>query len=194
MSRNGILFVISGPSGAGKGTLVKALMKRVPNFFLSISATTREPRFNERDGVDYYFFSENEFQRRLDEKSFLEWASLYGYRYGTLKEATYERLDKGQDVILEIDVQGARQIRSNIKGQAAFIFITPPSLEELKNRIKERRTESGEQLRVRLETAKNELKAADEFDYRIVNDDLNAAIDKLAKIVIKCRESKKVSG
>lgn len=189
MSNKGRLFIIAGPSGSGKGTLTEGLTKRVPYLFLSVSATTRKPRSGEKNGIDYYFINEKEFQRHIDNDDFLEWATLYGHRYGTFKETVYDHLNRGIDVILEIDIQGARQVKKNFRNTPVFVFIMPPSLIELEKRLKERQTETNDALRKRLGLAKVELEAAGEFDHVIVNDDLNKAIDKLVEIVVKCRES-----
>ncbi len=183
MSRRGILYVIAGPSGSGKGTLVKKLMQRVPNLFYSVSATTRLKRPNEKEGIDYYFISEKEFGDFVETEQFLEWAPLYGYRYGTLKKTVLNKLEAGVDVILEIDVQGARQVKQNLDEKAVFIFILPPDISELERRLTLRNTETEADLRKRLDIAADEMRAADEFDYKIINKDIEAAVDQLVGII-----------
>jgi len=189
MSEIGKLFVIVGPSGVGKGTLIKRLMERVPFLFLSISATTRSPRKGEVDGVNYYFLSNSEFETRIKDKDFLEWATIYGNYYGTLRDKVVQKLMLPMDVILEIDVQGAREIKENSDGDTVYIFIKPPSEEELKKRLTKRDTESDEEIKKRLSIAIEELRAESEFEHVIINDDLEVAVDKLVDIIIKCRES-----
>jgi len=188
MSRRGILYVIAGPSGSGKGTLLKRLTQRVPNLFYSVSATTRLKRPGEVDGIDYYFISDTEFKRFIEQNKFLEWASLYGYRYGTLKKTVLNQLDAGKDVILEIDIQGARQIRDNLQEKAIYIFILPPDISELERRLSLRNTETADELRTRLDVAKGEIEAADEFDYQIVNNEIDESVTQLAAIISKHRK------
>ena len=146
MTKQGLLIVISGPSGAGKGTICKELLKD-SNFFLSVSITTRQPRQGEVNGESYYFYSKEEFKRKIEEKDFLEYAEVYGNFYGTPKSKVMERLDRGEDVILEIDIQGALKVKENFE-EGVFIFILPPSMEELKNRIINRGSETPESLMV----------------------------------------------
>lgn len=179
---------MAGPSGSGKGTLVKNLMQRVPNLYFSVSATTRRKRSGEKDGVDYFFLSEEQFSGFIESDKFLEWAPLYGYRYGTLKKTVLNRLAAGKDVILEIDVQGARQVRLNIAEKAVFIFILPPNIAELRRRLSSRNTETETDLRKRLNIAEEEIRAADEFDYKIVNKDIDEAVDRLVDIILKYRK------
>ncbi len=192
MSEIGKLFVIVGPSGVGKGTLVKHLMNRVPYLFLSISATTRSPRKDEKDGINYYFLKTNEFEELIKAGDFIEWATIYGNYYGTLREKVEQKLSLPTDVILEIDVQGARQIKENAD-KAVFIFIKPPSEEELKERLRERGTETADEIEKRLSIAIEELKSESEFDHVIINDNLNEAIDRLVDIIIKYRESNTIN-
>lgn len=189
MTEIGNLFVIVGPSGVGKGTLIKRLIERVPYFFLSISATTRSPRNGEKDGVNYHFLSRDEFEKKIEQKDFLEWASIYGNYYGTLKNKVEEKLSLPIDVILEIDIQGARQIMKSSGSDTLYIFIKPPSEEVLKKRLTDRGTENGEEIEKRLSVAIEELKSESEFKYVVVNDDLDVAVDNLVDIIIKCRES-----
>ncbi|WP_407641134.1 guanylate kinase [Candidatus Solirubrobacter pratensis] len=172
-----MLFVITGPSGVGKGTLIRTLLERVPQLQLAVSATTRAPRPGEHDGVDYHFLSDVEFDRRVLAGDFLEHADYSGRRYGTLKS----ELDK-RDVVLEIEVQGARQVAKEMP-EAVRIFIAPPSEDELRVRLIGRGHETPEQIDARLAVAKAELAAQDEFSHVIVNDRLPDAADELERVV-----------
>lgn len=174
----GNLFVISGPSGAGKGTLISRLVERNPQTWVSVSATTRSPRPGEIDGKDYHFLSEEEFEQILEEDGFLEHALVHGKHYGTLKRYVDEHIAQGDQVILEVDVQGARQVK-RIMPDAHYIFIEPPSLEELERRLRGRNTETEEQIKKRLATAKLELSAKMEYDISLVNEDLESAYSQL---------------
>ncbi|MBA3866505.1 MAG: guanylate kinase [Solirubrobacterales bacterium] len=176
------VFVITGPSGVGKGTLIRELCKRIPDLELSISATTRQPREGEADGVDYHFLSAGEFDRRVEEKDFLEFATYSGNRYGTLRSEVERRLDAGHSVLLEIEVQGAQQVRQ-AKPDSIQIFIAPPDPAVLRERLAGRGTDSAEAIDRRLETAEIELASQGDFDYRVVNDDLADAVEELAGIV-----------
>ncbi len=176
------VFVITGPSGVGKGTLIRGLLERVPGLELSISATTRPPRPGERDGVDYYFLSEEEFERRVRGGDFLEHARYAGHRYGTLRSELERRLKAGSGVVLEIEVQGARQVRAAMP-DALAVFIAPPSLAALEARLQGRGTDNPEQVRRRLQSAERELKAQAEFAHVIVNDRLEQATAELIEIV-----------
>ncbi|MDY0340515.1 MAG: guanylate kinase [Coriobacteriia bacterium] len=180
--RAGSLFIISGPSGAGKGTLVDRLVTRVPGLQVSTSATTRAPRPGEIDGDDYVFLSSDEFQRRVDEGAFLEWAEVHGNRYGTLRSTVEERLSKGCDVILEIDPQGAFQVK-DVLPSSVLIFITAPSMTELERRIRKRGAESDDEVRMRLETAERELRLVGTYHHVVENDDVSLATERLAEIV-----------
>jgi guanylate kinase len=163
----------------GKGTVIRLLLDRFPRMCLSVSATTREPRPGEEDGVDYHFLSPDEFQERIDADEFLEWAEYAGNRYGTLRS----ELDRdAHPLVLEIEVQGARQVRARVR-DAVSVFIAPPSEEALRTRLVGRGSDSPDQIERRLETAWGELAARDEFDYVIVNDDLDAAVQKLSELV-----------
>jgi guanylate kinase len=176
------VFVITGPSGVGKGTLIRTLLQRVPELELSVSATTRAPRPGEQDGVDYHFLSEAEFDRRVLEGDFLEHADYSGRRYGTLLSELERRLAAGASVVLEIEVQGARQVKDKMP-DAMRIFIAPPSEEALRTRLVGRGTDDEAQRERRLATAKEELAAQDEFDIVVTNDRLDDAADELERIV-----------
>lgn len=176
------VFVITGPSGVGKGTLIRALRERCPTLELSVSATTRKPRPGEVDGVDYHFLSPEEFERRQEARDFLEFAPYSGNHYGTLRSEVDRRLDAGHSVVLEIEVQGAQQVRQS-KPDSIQIFIAPPDPAVLRERLAERGTDSPEAIDKRLETAEIELASQGDFDYLVVNDDLARATEELVGIV-----------
>ncbi|HTR74367.1 MAG TPA: guanylate kinase [Solirubrobacterales bacterium] len=176
------VFVITGPSGVGKGTLIKRLLERVPNLALSVSATTREPREGEEDGVDYHFLTEEQFQERISTKDFLEFAAYSGNHYGTLNSELDRCLDKGRSVVLEIEVQGAQQVRQS-RPDSVLIFIAPPDESVLRERLKGRGTDSAEAIDRRLKVAEQELASQNDFDHLIVNDDLDHATADLEQIV-----------
>jgi guanylate kinase len=173
------VLVITGPSGVGKGTLIRLLLDRFPRMKLSVSATTRGPRPGEEDGVDYHFLSPEEFQERIEGDEFLEWAEYAGNRYGTLR-SELER--DAHPLVLEIEVQGARQVRARVR-DAVSVFIAPPSEDALRTRLVGRGSDEPEQIERRLETAWTELAARNEFDHVIVNDDLDAAAEELGNLV-----------
>lgn len=179
----GSLFVISGPSGSGKSTICKELEKE-ENIKISISATTRDIRNGEEEGINYYFLSKEEFERKISENAFYEYAKVFNNYYGTLKDKVDEMLKDGYNVILEIDVQGAMQIREQNK-DAVLIFIMPPSEEELIKRLTGRNTESEEQLKIRIETAKEEISYKDKYDYVVINDNLEKAVEEIKEIILK---------
>lgn len=180
--QQGKLLVITGPSGVGKGTIVKHLLANYPQLFISISATTRSPRQGEINGKDYFFLSPQQFQTMIAHGDLLEWAEYSGNYYGTPKQPVIEQIEQGKTVILEIEVLGARQIKQTFP-TATRIFILPPSEQELENRLRGRGTDSETAILKRLEQAKFELSTASEFDYQIVNDQLEDAIDAIAKII-----------
>jgi guanylate kinase len=176
------VFVITGPSGVGKGTLIRTLLQRVPELELSVSATTRRPRPGETQGVDYHFLSGDEFERRVRDDEFVEHACYSGRRYGTLRAELEQRLDRGAAVVLEIEVQGARQIKETMP-EAVRIFIAPPSEEALRTRLVGRGTDAPEDMEQRLRTAAAELRAQGEFAHVVVNDRLDDAVDALEEVV-----------
>jgi guanylate kinase len=182
----GRLFVITAPSGAGKTSLIEALMRADPSLKLSISYTTRAPRPGEKNGVDYHFVDDAEFLAMRSRGEFLESAEVHGYRYGTSKRVIADALARGEDLILEIDWQGARQVRSIYPG-CVGIFILPPSVEELERRMRSRAQDSDAVIRRRLDNAREELAHSGEFEYRIINKDFDTAQRELAEIIQKER-------
>lgn len=184
MTRTGNLFVISGPSGAGKGTLVKALIEQVPDAWLSVSATTREPREGEVDGKHYHFLSNERFDDLVQQDGFLEWAQVHSNKYGTPRAQVEQAVAEGKQVILEIDVQGAFQIKEKIP-QSILVFIEPPSLEILEERLRGRGTETEDVIAARMNVATLELLEKIKYDIAIVNDDLDVATKELVDFVEK---------
>ena len=182
IKRKGLLLVVSGPSGAGKGTICKVILNRRKDIKLSVSATTRKPREGEVDGVNYFFLSKEEFSKMVDNGEFLEYASIYGNFYGTPKSAIIECLENGQDVILEIEMQGARQVKE-VYGEGVFIFVLPPSLSELKNRIVGRGTETADEIEKRFRCAFEEIKQIDDYNYFIINKDVDTSVRELEEII-----------
>lgn len=178
MADGGNLFVISGPSGAGKGTLVARVVPRVDNAWVSVSATTRKPRAGERDGQHYYFMTDEEFQKLIDEDGFLEWAQVHDNRYGTPRASVEERMAAGCQVILEIDVQGAFKVKERMP-QAHLIFIDSPSIEVLERRLRARGTDADDVIATRMRNAPLELEQKSRYDYVLVNDDVERAADEL---------------
>lgn len=191
MNKNGKLYVFTGPSGTGKGTILSQVLKQDAILFLSVSATTRAPREGEIHGGHYYFLDKQTFEHKINNGEFLEYAQYVGNYYGTLEDPVNEQLKNGNDVILEIEVQGAMQIHEK-RPDAVMIFVAPPSIEELERRLVGRGTENPEKVAARMKTAEEELKQADKFDYIIVNDDLDCAIADLLAILRaeRCRNSK----
>ena len=188
MVEKGLLLIISGPSGAGKGTIVKELRRALPNLYISISATTRLPRGSEVDGIDYYFLERAVFDKMIKEGQLLEWAEVYGNFYGTPCNSVQEALERGNDVILEIDIQGALQVKKKLP-EAVLIFIAPPSKTELKQRLIGRKSDSLGEIEKRLKCMTGEMKLAAGYDYFIINDSINRAIDNIQAIISaeKCR-------
>ena len=177
----GLLIVISGPSGAGKGTVCKELMKKY-NYNISISATTRSPREGEVDGVNYHFLDKKSFEEKLSRDEFLEYAQVYGNYYGTLKKGVEDELNKGNNIILEIDIQGTLQVQKVYKN-AVYIFLLPPSINELKNRILKRGSETEFSFNLRFSSVGEELKYMNSYDYAVINDDLDSAVEKVHSII-----------
>ena len=182
VKRKGLLLVVSGPSGAGKGTICKSILDQNDHIKLSVSATTRKPRTGEVHGVNYFFLEKGEFKTMIEEGEFLEYAQIYDNFYGTPKAAIMETLEKGQDVILEIEMQGARQVKE-VYPEGIFIFVLPPSLQELKNRIVGRGTETAEEIEKRFSCAFEEIKQIEDYDYFIVNKDVEKSVKELEAII-----------
>lgn len=182
MSNRGILIVLSGPSGAGKGTICAALRQQMPNLVYSVSMTTRAPRVGEEEGVSYFFRDKEEFQRLIKEDAFLEYAQVYDNFYGTPKQHVMDLLSEGKSVILEIDIQGAMQVKERFS-EAVFIYIVPPSLDILSNRLRDRGTDAADVIDKRLSKASSELALAHRYDYIVVNDVLPDAVEKVASIL-----------
>jgi guanylate kinase len=176
------VFVITGPSGVGKGTLIRTLRQRLPELELSVSATTRDPRPGEADGTDYHFLTDEQFEERISAEDFLEHANYSGRRYGTLKSELEKRIDAGHPVVLEIEVQGARQVREKMP-EAVQVFIAPPDEAALRTRLIGRGTDTPEQIQARMDTAAEELSARGEFAHVVVNDRLDEAVEELVRIV-----------
>lgn len=180
--RKGLLILISGPSGTGKGTVCDLLRQKHPEISYSISATTRQPRPGEQDGVNYYFYTKEKFREMIDQGQLLEWAEVYGNFYGTPKQKVLDRLEAGEDILLEIDTQGALNVMK-VMPEGLFIFLLPPSLEELAARLKGRGTETEESLHRRLGAAVDEIKLATKYRYVVVNDKVEDAEEIIANII-----------
>jgi len=188
MNKENILIVVAGPSGVGKGTVCSKLFDKMDEIEFSVSATTREPRKKEKHGVNYFFVSHEKFDEMIKNGEFLEHADVFGNKYGTPKDYVMSKLGEGRDVLLEIDVQGAMMVMANYP-DAVFIFILPPSLRALEERLMSRGTETSEQLRLRLNKAKEEMGYAEKFDYVVVNKDVHKAYEEIKSIIIseKCK-------
>lgn len=182
MADRGLLLILSGPAGVGKGTVCKALRERMPDLVYSVSATTRQPRPGEVEGVNYFFKSKEEFLRMIEQDELLEWAEYVGNYYGTPRAFVDSMLAAGRDVILEIEVQGALQVKEKFP-QGTFLFLAPPDLEELENRIVGRGTESEETIRKRMEVARAEIELMDHYDYVVVNDEIECACERVQAII-----------
>lgn len=190
----GHLFVISGPSGVGKGTLIKTIFKSISDLSYSVSVTTRKPRKEEREGIDYFFVEEETFKRFIKEDKFAEWAKVHGDYKGTLTSTINEALAEGRDLILEIDVQGALEIKNKYP-EGIFIFIVPPSPKKLEERLRGRGTENEEGLKKRLNDARCEMEYSKYYKYIVVNDELEKAAEELKTIIVservKCKQEQK---
>ena len=185
--KKGLLIVISGPSGTGKGTICKELISK-NDFWMSVSATTRSPRKGEVDGESYYFFTEEVFKTKIENKDFLEYAKVYGNYYGTPKSEVLKAIDGGKDVVLEIDIQGALKVKEAYP-KGVFIFILPPSMEELKNRIIKRGSETPESLMTRFKSAYKEINYVSKYNYAVINDTIECAVKNIESIITaeRCR-------
>lgn len=180
----GKLFILSAPSGAGKSTVLSRVMAQLNGLAFSISHTTRSPRIGEKDGREYHFVDKTEFTRMIHEKQFLEFALVHGNYYGTSRLALKQQLDQGLDVILDIDVQGARIVRESGELPAVYVFLAPPNIAELERRLRERALDSEETIAKRLTNAHNELRAVEEYEYLIVNDNLDEAVQMFAAVIL----------
>jgi len=192
----GNLIIISAPSGTGKTTILKRLFAQVKGVTFSVSHTTRSPRTGEKEGVDYYFVDQETFKQMRAANEFLEWAEVHGNFYGTSRKEVDRHLVQGLDVFLDIDVQGARQVRATAGGECFSIFIIPPSWEEQERRLTGRGTDSPETIRLRLQNARKEMQDAGLYDYLIVNDTVEQAVDTLRAIIIaqRCRTRRNTDG
>ncbi len=186
-TRRGIPFVISGPSGAGKSTLLRRVLDTDSSLRFSISHTTRQPRPGERDGEDYWFITRAEFQGMIDRNEFLEWAEYNENLYGTSRSAVEGPTREGCDLILEVEVQGADQLRDRLADDAVFVFIEPPSLDELEDRLRRRATDAGAVIEKRLARAREEMLSRDRYDHQVVNDQLPQAVSALQEIIALAR-------
>jgi guanylate kinase len=193
---NGNLFIVSAPSGTGKTTILKRIISEMENIMFSVSHTTRPPRPGEKDGVDYYFVEKDAFQKMQEQDLFHEWAEVHGNLYGTSRNAVQKIIDQGKDIILDIDVQGGLQAMDKVGDKGIFIFILPPSLQELEKRLVKRGTESESVIATRLKNAQGEIKIMEQYDYVIVNDSVAEGVDVLKSIIIaeRSRKRRSVSG
>jgi len=192
----GKLFVLSAPSGAGKSTVLRAVLKNVSGLSFSVSHTTRSPRKGERNGVEYHFVSRSTFLQMIDNNDFLEYAEVHGNFYGTSQSAVLEQLQRGVDVILDIDVQGARIVKKSGLLNGVYIFLAPPTIEELKKRLEGRGLDSDETIEIRLINAQNEMDAMDEYEYLIINDRLDEAIRMFEAVILaeRAKSKRDISG
>jgi guanylate kinase len=187
----GNIYIFSGPSGVGKSSIIKEVMAGVNGLGYSVSHTSRPPRYNETNGVDYHFVSEDTFRRMIDERAFVEWAKVYDHLYGTSAEGLRSQTEKGLDVILDIDSQGAKNIRSFFR-DSVLIYILPPSLETLEQRLRSRATDKTDVIENRYKEAVNDLKNCEWYDYLIINDDLGKAVSEVKAVILsnRCRNSR----
>lgn len=190
MSNKGKLIIISAPSGSGKSTLARGLFRDIEDVVFSVSHTTRKPRVNEKEGEDYFFISEPEFRKMIEEEAFLEYAHVYGNYYGTSCRFVESRLLSGRDVLLDIDVQGALKVKE-LKSEALMVFVLPPSYRELGKRLKNRGLDDPEVIERRLKIAREEIKHYEQYDYVIINNDLEQSIEDLKQIVLSARHGVK---
>jgi len=182
MNKKGILFVISGPSGVGKGSIVERLLPSIPEILVSVSATTRPAREGETQGKDYYFVTVDDFRELIQNDQLLEWAEVYGNYYGTPRDFVMKNLAAGQDVLLEIDIQGAMQVKEKVP-EGVFIFIAPPGLDALAARLQARGKDSRESINRRLAACREEMKQAGKYDYMVINDQLDRAVNFVRSII-----------
>jgi guanylate kinase len=189
-SKMGNLIVFTGPSGVGKGTVVKELFQNLDNLIFSVSVTTREKRSGEEEGKNYFFRTNREFDELIQADKLLEWAEFVGNKYGTPKDFVFEKLKNGTDVFLEIEVQGALQVKEKFP-EALMIFLLPPSIDELEARLRKRATEPEEKILLRLAKARDEMKYINDFDFSVINDSAKRAGKELREIILKRRDEKK---
>jgi guanylate kinase len=180
--KKGFVVIISGPSGVGKGTIIRKVRKKIPKLGLAISATTRSPRPHEEDGLSYHFLSNDEFETNINKNCFLEWCNVHQHKYGTLKSEVDQFVDKDKNIIVEIDIQGALKIKQS-EYNTLSIFITPPKFQDLVDRLKNRNTETDDVIQKRLTIAGNELDAIGKYDYIVVNDDIDNAVKDIFHII-----------
>ena len=197
IQRYGVALILSGPSGSGKSSISREIMRRYPELSFSISCTTRQPRGTEKDGVDYYFISREEFQRKIEQDLFIEYAEVHGNYYGTLKSEVLDRVAGGTDVILDIDVQGAGKVRELCRKDkmfadcTEFVFVVPPSCQELEKRLRGRGTDAEEVILKRLANSKQELARWKEYNYLLINDDFESAVEHFDALLLAFRMSTK---
>ncbi len=192
ITNKGHIFVISGFSGVGKGTIIKEILKNKPDMYFSVSYTTREKRINEREGIDYYFIDKESFKKMILRDEFLEWAIVNDHFYGTPKEITLKKIEQNIDIILDIDVKGAIQVKSKLPNLTTLIYIIPPNGKELLNRLYKRNTEVLEQIKTRIITSLTEINYINAYDYIVVNDDLDSCVKEVMEIINVQKKSSKV--
>jgi guanylate kinase len=181
--RRGIVFILSAPSGAGKTTIWRAALERIPEIEFSVSLTTRHPRGTEANGTDYHFVSEDEFIRRRDGGDLAEWAQVFDASYGTLRGPLDTAIHSGRDILLDIDIQGARQIRAKYQHDSVAVFVLPPTFDDLAQRLRKRGTETDEAIARRLNRSRDEARAYPEYDYLVINDNVDSSVDRFSSIV-----------